>query len=728
MIRGKFLAQDDFDLAGHRLRNWKWLDDLPTDGAEEGQVPAYVGGKVVWSTISTSGVVSVAWDDITGKPATFPPSDHTHPWDEVTGKPTFVNSITASTGIDINVTTGNVQITCDLTWSELADKPTEFTPEAHTHSITELTDYNAITALNAGTNIAVSGATVSVVATPTFDGTVNVGGNLIIDGNIDCGGDIALTMGGPISGATTITAGKLVSTADISAVDDVTANNNAYFMGGDRRGFGVQVDSFVGGWVRGLYFYDGSTVLGAHYGYGTGTGILTRMGIAQDYNVAAGLHVQLSDGFVGIGDLTPSYELDVAGDMRATGTVQADVRVNTPEVRITGDDMFIGYDGADTNQSIYFREGGSNTGRRIRWDNTNNRFDFNDSLRLQGNAQVDGFLALNYSGPDGDSVIYFYEDSSTSGAELRFDDSANEFSVNHRLRVDAGVENLALALESSDANCYIQLVDDTGYANITESSSDIFMQPGGNNAAAFYSSKNTRCFSNLTVDGNMICDGIVYAGQDTGVDFCLRLNNNDEAVGMIMTDDGGSGDFYYNGNVAGGKFYLRNNADTNILTVNATNMDLTGNVNADGNVDAGGELTDSLRDTQGSNLSVTAVTPVDTSLQVPVKAGARYLVDGIMLVSATNALAPDLALTWSVPTGAVFYWHEGLQDGGQNARTTAKGVLESNGTTVVIHRIGGVITTASTAGNLLARAGQNTSSGNAVTLRATSVLKLERIS
>lgn len=111
MINGKFFATDDFDLAGHRFLNWKWLEDLPTDGAEEGQVIAIVGGEPVWSTVTSDGIVSVAWDDITGKPSTYAPSSHTHPWEQVTSKPLFVNSITAGAGIDISATTGTVQIT-----------------------------------------------------------------------------------------------------------------------------------------------------------------------------------------------------------------------------------------------------------------------------------------------------------------------------------------------------------------------------------------------------------------------------------------------------------------------------------------------------------------------------------------------------------------------------------------------------------------------------------------
>ena len=111
MINGKFFAIDDFDVAGHHILNWIWLQDIPVGDSTEGQVIANVSGVATWATLTSSGIVSVDWDDITNKPAVFPPEDHTHPWDEVTGKPTFVNSITAGIGIEISAQTGTVQIT-----------------------------------------------------------------------------------------------------------------------------------------------------------------------------------------------------------------------------------------------------------------------------------------------------------------------------------------------------------------------------------------------------------------------------------------------------------------------------------------------------------------------------------------------------------------------------------------------------------------------------------------
>jgi hypothetical protein len=127
MIRGKFLAQDDFDLAGHRLHNWKWLDDIPHTTASNGQVLAVVNGAVVWADASSEGIVSVAWDDVTGKPSTFTPSDHTQGWDTITGKPTFVNSVSGGFGIGVSSTTGTVTISNEIALDQT--EPTGFIEE-----------------------------------------------------------------------------------------------------------------------------------------------------------------------------------------------------------------------------------------------------------------------------------------------------------------------------------------------------------------------------------------------------------------------------------------------------------------------------------------------------------------------------------------------------------------------------------------------------------------------
>lgn len=67
----------------------------------------------------------VAWDNVTGKPETFPPTAHTHP-------------ITAVTGLEEALANKASSIHTHA-WSAITDKPTEFPPESHTHDFSEIT-------------------------------------------------------------------------------------------------------------------------------------------------------------------------------------------------------------------------------------------------------------------------------------------------------------------------------------------------------------------------------------------------------------------------------------------------------------------------------------------------------------------------------------------------------------------------------------------------------------
>lgn len=61
-----------------------------------------------------------SWDDVTGKPESFPVGAHAHKWDEITGKPAAALRWP--------------------TWFEVSDKPTYFPPVNHGHSWNEITN------------------------------------------------------------------------------------------------------------------------------------------------------------------------------------------------------------------------------------------------------------------------------------------------------------------------------------------------------------------------------------------------------------------------------------------------------------------------------------------------------------------------------------------------------------------------------------------------------------
>lgn len=79
---------------------------------------------------------SITWSAISGAPATFPPSAHTHPWGDVTGKPTtFAPSSHSHSWSEItSKPTTFAPSTHSHTWSSITSKPTTFKPATHSHS------------------------------------------------------------------------------------------------------------------------------------------------------------------------------------------------------------------------------------------------------------------------------------------------------------------------------------------------------------------------------------------------------------------------------------------------------------------------------------------------------------------------------------------------------------------------------------------------------------------
>ncbi|GGB15056.1 hypothetical protein GCM10011380_00590 [Sphingomonas metalli] len=66
---------------------------------------------------------AVTWANLPDKPATFPPSPHTHAFGDLTGIPaTFPPAVHTHA------------------WADITGKPSTFTPAAHTHSYNDLTD------------------------------------------------------------------------------------------------------------------------------------------------------------------------------------------------------------------------------------------------------------------------------------------------------------------------------------------------------------------------------------------------------------------------------------------------------------------------------------------------------------------------------------------------------------------------------------------------------------
>lgn len=96
---------DDLDMAGHHIVDWRYLSDIPSGGATTGQSLVFNGKTWAPATVSGGSGGTVDWADIVGVPATFPPEAHAH-------------------------------VSADI-----SDWPTEFPPATHTHVIADVTDW-----------------------------------------------------------------------------------------------------------------------------------------------------------------------------------------------------------------------------------------------------------------------------------------------------------------------------------------------------------------------------------------------------------------------------------------------------------------------------------------------------------------------------------------------------------------------------------------------------------
>ena len=95
------------------------------------------------------------------------------------------------------------------------------------------------------------------------------------------------------------------------------------------------------------------------YGHFSGYDIGFKTGTSRA-GLATAMHID-NDGSVGINDTTPSYKLDVNGDIRST----ADIYAN--------DELYVGANGGG-DSPIHFYDDNSNAWRTFRWDDSGNEF------------------------------------------------------------------------------------------------------------------------------------------------------------------------------------------------------------------------------------------------------------------------------------------------------------------------------------------------------------------
>jgi hypothetical protein len=235
------------------------------------------------------------------------------------------------------------------------------------------------------------------------------------------------------------------------------------------------------------------------------------------------LRSDASDSFTG-GTLTlnAGTTLDVKGNLFANGALRMD------------------NDGPDGNQSIFFFEAASPTGRALTWDDADNRLEWNDGLALSGSLRAgsvtaapvaystigngaatatslitgvndlfvtddlqvgssliaDTEIVMNEDGPDGTQSIRFYE-SGVSGGEVFFwDDVDDRFEFSD----DVGINSLNLYLNAS------QIANAASTINFWHPEQALFETLRWS-SSAFRFSDTVVVSDNLTVSGDLFVSG-----------------------------------------------------------------------------------------------------------------------------------------------------------------------------------------------------------------------------
>ncbi|AWY04856.1 minor tail protein [Microbacterium phage Floof] len=123
---------------GHALTDANITGTLPVNqGGTGATTPANARANLEAAAASHSH----SWGEVTGKPTTFPPSSHTHSTDQLTSGtlPLGRGGTGATSASTARANIGAAAASHTHDWDEVTGKPSSFPPSAHNHSATQIT-------------------------------------------------------------------------------------------------------------------------------------------------------------------------------------------------------------------------------------------------------------------------------------------------------------------------------------------------------------------------------------------------------------------------------------------------------------------------------------------------------------------------------------------------------------------------------------------------------------
>ena len=572
-------GQDEVDGLELRLEA---IEDSITSGG--GFVDAPNDGKLygrqseAWAEVVIPDGGASSWNDLTDKPAEFPPSDHTHEIDDVNG---LQDALNAAGGAPA--------------WDDVTGKPTEFPPAAHNHdgvyqpvgdyigeapndgeeyarknqSWVKLQDHNYT-----GADAVKLTGDQSVAGHKTWTGIATFGDTVTMRGILN--GDVSANFGGPVTATSLVKAGG-TSSEYLMADGSVSSGPTGEDGGGEFVHIGeappadpqegqqwmeVPADGDATMWV-----YDGGKWL-QHPGGKDGADGADGISVWEQ----SGDDIYYSDGNVGIGTDSPTNTLvvsDGSDGLEFRTSLTDDNRILSYN-RGTSAYTKMSFDAADYD----FRLGGgpssftidkngkatfagqiisdfgsSYTKMILKEGGTNTNFvqTATDFSIWPNNESSKGFSLSNVTG-----------NATFSGAVLVGGGTDVGSQTNSGVRVSSGAQVSKVTIQSTDASG----------ANNT-----VFSALKGTKETAFISASGDATFSGSVNAAGLVVNGnIIYNNSASG--HGIRFNtlaenilpiNNTGSLTTDVTDIGGSANKFKNGYFSGSVTSTRMIADGHLV-------------------------------------------------------------------------------------------------------------------------------------------------------------------
>ena len=146
---------------------------------------------------------------------------------------------------------------------------------------------------------------------------------------------------------------------------------------------------------------------------------------------------------------------------------------------IAGNDIYLNFDHSNSHANIYFGKPTSGN-ESLTYNKTLGYFVMSDALNIQGSAYINGHAYVNFNGPDAASYFYFYEDSNPEGAFFGWNDTDSTFVASHNLHVNGTIQTTTSGswLKDTAIGGDLQVAHNINAASV-ESEGHIFLNRSG---------------------------------------------------------------------------------------------------------------------------------------------------------------------------------------------------------------------------------------------------------